>query len=700
MAKQVDLVEAAAAFDRSANRRRAEQAESERKQIENHFPISSWPNLSLDEYALGQSGMEKTFCWWMEYGSLTLASIKGGSAAKHLIYRHKKDGWKFDDSYPSVDEAWKGLRNDFVKAFELASQKRWNEIDELSSLYGGPALRLKTIYVYFPDELLPICSYAHLKHFLALFEPSFNDPGTATVTLSRQLLQQVRSKPIFDGWSNWEVMAFLYDWADPRQSTRIFKIAPGDDAKYWEDCRDGNYICVGWGEVGDLRDFSTKAEFREAFGTCYPGYTKSKATEKANEVWTLLELEPGDIIIANRGMSEVLAIGQVEEPGYQYQDEWDEYNHSVSVSWDESYAKKIEPQKYWALKTVSKVPLSLYDKIVGDKKATPIIEIADERFIETAAALDRKGQIIFYGPPGTGKTYHARRMAVWLLLREEGRKDSEIASVLDDHTQFIATENRLAEGGLLTRVTFHPSYSYEDFIEGFRPVMNTGSDGLKLKLEDGVLKRICKIAAESQSKRHILLIDEINRANISKVMGELFTYLELDKRGLTVTLPQSKLPFQVPKNVSIIGTMNTADRSIRLLDTALRRRFAFAEIMPEPELLQGAHIGPLALDEFLSQLNDRISYYFGREKQIGHSYFMQGSKPIGEEIAFATCIREDVLPLLQEYCLDDYELLAALLGSGLIKAKDRTVDSELLRDPPSLIKSLASLIDSSNETTD
>jgi 5-methylcytosine-specific restriction protein B len=512
LAERIEFEQAVKAFDRSAIEARGEQAESERKQIEVLFPVSSWPKLPLQKYALGQSGTEKTYCWWMEYGSLAIASIKGGSAAKLLIYQHKKEGWKFDESFASVDEAWSSLRDDFVKAFDLASEKRWDEIDDLASLYGGPALRLKSVYVYFPDELMPICSYSHLKHFLTLFDPNFRDPGTATVALSRQLLQSVRKYSVFKDWSNWEITAFLYDWADPRQSTRIFKIAPGDDAKYWEDCKKGNYICVGWGEVGDLRQFSTKAEFREAFGTCFPGFKKSKATEKSNEVWTLLELEPGDIIIANKGISEVLAIGQVEEPGYQYQDDWEEYNHSVSVSWDESYAKKIEPQKYWALKTVSKVPLSLYDKIIGDKKTPPIREIADERFIETAAALDRKGQIIFYGPPGTGKTYHARRMAVWLLLREEGRKDSEIASVLDDHDQFIESENRLAESNLLTRVTFHPSYSYEDFIEGFRPVMNAGNDGLQLSLEDGVLKRICKVATENSTKRHILLIDEINRA--------------------------------------------------------------------------------------------------------------------------------------------------------------------------------------------
>ena len=181
---------------------------------------------------------------------------------------------------------------------------------------------------------------------------------------------------------------------------------------------------------------------------------------------------------------------------------------------------------------------------------------------------------------------------------------------------------------MLTWTTFHPSYAYEDFIEGLRPY-EAGEGRVGLKLEDGLFKRICRTAESKPEQRYLLIIDEINRANVSKVFGELITVLERDKRGLPVVLPQSKQSFIVPPNLYILATMNTADRSIRLLDSALRRRFAFLELMPDSQKLQGAAVGGLALDDLMDALNARIAKHVGREKQLGHSYFLDsGQSPI------------------------------------------------------------------------
>jgi len=262
------------------------------------------------------------------------------------------------------------------------------------------------------------------------------------------------------------------------------------------------------------------------------------------------------------------------------------------------------------------------------------------------------------------------------LLAILAERDPLVAEFLDDGARI----------GQLTRLTFHPSYSYEDFIEGFRPVESGG--GLTLRLEDGVFKRVCREAQANPDKDYLVLIDEINRANVAKVLGELITLIEYDKRGLTVTLPQSKESFAIPRNVYLLGTMNTADRSIKLLDAAIRRRFAFVELMADVELLHGAKVGALDLAEFVVELNGRVAQHVGREKQIGHSFFMEGDQPITDVDEFARRFRQEVLPLLQEYCYDDFGALARYLGEGLVDQEAQTLRADRLDDPDSLLAAL------------
>jgi len=274
-----------------------------------------------------------------------------------------------------------------------------------------------------------------------------------------------------------------------------------------------------------------------------------------------------------------------------------------------------------------------------------------------------------------------------LFALSQDEADHILSRLLENDTdleQYLELDESIAP---LTRLTFHPSYSYEDFLEGFRPKPGVG-DKLVLQLQDGIFKRVCREAIANPQKPYLVFIDEINRCNIAKIFGELITLLEKDKRRMVITLPQSRESFMIPENVYLIGTMNTADRSIKLLDAALRRRFSFYELMPDPDLLSGSLLGNMKLDEFLTELNKRIARKEGREKQIGHSFLMDGYQPLTDPEEFARRFRQEILPLLQEYCYDDYGILAEYIGNDLVDAENKTLQKDVLYNTEKLIEAL------------
>jgi 5-methylcytosine-specific restriction protein B len=266
--------------------------------------------------------------------------------------------------------------------------------------------------------------------------------------------------------------------------------------------------------------------------------------------------------------------------------------------------------------------------------------------------------LILYGPPGTGKTY--RLMTDYLPgYRSQG----------EDCFEFV---------------TFHQSYSYEDFVEGIRPVTTNGT--VNYEVRAGVLKRLCDRAKRAPDKRFALFIDEINRGNIAKIFGELISLVEADKRiridesgkrlpscnGLEVTLPYSGDKFGVPINVDVIATMNTADRSIALLDSALRRRFRFEELSPKPELLDRIDDGSgdtIDLRHLLEAMNARLTHLLHRDQTLGHSYFYNLKSFDELRRVFA----REILPFLQEAFYDDWRQIRLVLADQTVADEDQLV---------------------------
>lgn len=270
--------------------------------------------------------------------------------------------------------------------------------------------------------------------------------------------------------------------------------------------------------------------------------------------------------------------------------------------------------------------------------------------------------VIFHGPPGTGKT---RTLIEEVLPAYSGEADAEPAGRVD-RFEFV---------------TFHPSFSYEDFVEGLRPVEVDREDktrAIEIRPQDGALKRICRRAKDDPDHRYALVIDEINRGNIAKIFGELITLVEADKRvrydkngrriaGIEVTLPCTGELFGVPDNVDLYGTMNTSDRSVALVDLALRRRFLFRAVLPDAEVIEGAdgnglidaddEKSPIDLRRLLRVLNARLTVMRGPDSCIGHAYLT----PVTDIDQLRGAFRDRIIPLLQEYFFDDLEGVARVL---------------------------------------
>lgn len=305
----------------------------------------------------------------------------------------------------------------------------------------------------------------------------------------------------------------------------------------------------------------------------------------------------------------------------------------------------------------------------------------DDYDIEDEPKSDKPPKnVIYYGPPGTGKTFDLQALLV------------------SDYTD--------AEfGERYEFVTFHQSYGYEEFVEGLRPVITqrgkkraAGSEAaaasngeVRYEIKPGAFLRLCDRARKNTSRQYAMVIDEINRGNISKIFGELITLVEVDKREgakypVAVTLPYSAESFSVPSNVDVIGTMNTADRSLALVDTALRRRFEFIELMPKPSVLADtivSHKGVnINIEQMLIMLNKRIEALYDRDHAVGHAYFtrIKDLKDADRFNELRTVFRNKIIPLLEEYFFEDWQKIRLVLGDNQKAKLDHQFVHEIGRE--------------------
>lgn len=432
------------------------------------------------------------------------------------------------------------------------------------------------------------------------------------------------------------------------KETNYWIYSPGDNASMWDEFYKSGIMGIGWDDVTDLKGFSSKEEIKDYMKKVYdPSYSYKN---NAHCLWQFAnEIKVGDVIFVKKGMHKIIGKGIVTSD-YIYDTSRSTYKHIRKVDWQNKGEWEHPGQAVMkTLTNISAYPdyvqklLALFaedtSEEVSEQKEIkyPLYSIDDflnevymdeDTYNTLTELLEAKYNVILQGAPGVGKTFAAKRLAYSIM----GQKDTSRVAM----------------------VQFHQSYSYEDFIQGYRP----SKDGFEL--ENGTFYKFCKEAEEDNERPYFFIIDEINRGNLSKILGELMMLIEKDKRGEKIKLLYSNEWFTVPQNVRIIGMMNTADRSLALMDYALRRRFAFFDFAPAfssegfKNYLAEKNSQKLeSLITAVESLNNTISSdeSLGDGFRIGHSYFCTDGEITDEWLK--SVVEYEVIPLIKEYWFDE-----------------------------------------------
>lgn len=648
----------------------------------NHFGIEHLKSLSgkelLTSLFYNDKGNKLNLCYVLEMDKdmrEIFGSIAGGAAYKFGLFFHKKtQSWTCGSPAKPVKlteneaiQKAEEIRNDLVAGAEIISsfgplnstadyEQLYKQLEHISGI--NTVWRMKYYQMLFPILFAPFYGQdiqLDVLHFLnqtpseipfirmgqiALFSKKCNIPGIVFGHIwGRSTNHNNKSN---DSETN--------TLSDKKHKLHYWMYTVFDDTS-WMECQQKEIMVLGMDDIGDYSQYDSKESLRQELISTYDNSTSRK--NQALMAWNFAnKLAINDVVFAKR--SNTLVGKGIVTGDYIFDDSRQEYKNIRTVKWlqigewehpGKSVAKRltdITPYTDYIEKLITIfTPDELDDVDTQPEVDYPEYSSADflsdvymsEQDYETLVnVLKMKKNIILQGAPGVGKTFTAKRLAYSII----GAKNP-------DRVQMIQ---------------FHQSYSYEDFIEGYRPTEN----GFTIK--KGSFYKFCKLAEDDDENDYFFIIDEINRGNLSKIFGELFMLIEKDKRGIELQLLYSDENFSVPPNVYIIGMMNTADRSLAMLDYALRRRFSFFTMKPGFNTIGfQTYQDSLKSDAFkkliscIKQLNSKIAadISLGEGFCIGHSYFCGLTAKTATVRTLTSIIEYELIPLLKEYWFDEPE---------------------------------------------